>query len=118
MNPHQNWFRNICVSLKKKENLDISHYYISHSCCFVGRGREAIVARVCPVCLHTHLDTCSTDLLLSTLPPWAVTTTAKTPPESACPSTLSTTSLIVCPAPESAQASETTFLGCEFSNSR
>lgn len=59
MNPHQNWFRNICTSLKKKENPDISHYDISHSWRFAGRGREAIVARVWTIHLHQsgHLFT-------------------------------------------------------------
>lgn len=50
MNPHHVWFRNTCMSLKKKENLDISRYDIGLICCFTGQGKEAIVAWDFTVC--------------------------------------------------------------------
>lgn len=116
MNPHQNWFRNIGMSFKKKKkeegNLDIS--YNLPLC----RGREGAVDD--QVFLHPSSCTCP-DAWLTCSPSLCSAIRGGNHygdfPTKSCdlsPSVLSTASLIMCPILGSAQASQIALIVCEF----
>lgn len=48
MNPHQNWFSDICMSSQKKENLDFSGILLITFAASQGEGRMALLLEYLP----------------------------------------------------------------------
>lgn len=105
MNPHQNWFGNSCMSLRKKGNVEIHTIKFPTFAALQGEGRRpSLPEPLLFACLAWMLG--SHDLLYLALPSWEVTTMVLSPP---CLCDFSE-----CPILDSAQALQTALPGCEF----